>query len=141
MGKLSRDFFTGNEVLFVGYSSRNAAFSKQVYQAFMRGGIKVYPLNNKAGGSYDVKVYRCISELPKIPECAYVLLNTENARNAVRELAGSGVKRILFQNKKSVDEGILNECKKAGIETVVACPMMVLGSGLHKLHAFFAGVR
>lgn len=144
MAKLNKDYFLDGEVLFVGYSgngSKNRLFSQGVYQAFMRSGIKVYPLNNKENGSYDVKVYRNLNELPKIPRCAYILLNRENTGNAVKQLADSGIKRILFQNKKNVDPDVLAECSKRNIETAVACPMMILGSGLHKIHGFFAGVR
>jgi predicted CoA-binding protein len=141
MLKLNREFFENNEVLFVGYSGRNKAFSSMVYKAFTDNGIKVYPLNNKEGGSYDVKVYTRLSEIPTIPKSAYVLLNKENARKTIKTLADSGVKRILFQGKKVVDEGILEDCKSNGIEAVAACPMMIFGSGLHKIHGFFAGVR
>ena len=141
MAKLSKDFFDGNEVLFVGYSSRNRVFSRQVYQAFMRNGIKVYPLNNKANGSYDVKVYKSMSELPKTPRSAYVLLNKNNSISVVRHLAENGIKKVLFQNKKIADSDTLNECEKLGIEAAVGCPMMVFGSGFHKIHGFFAGAR
>ena len=141
MAKLSKEFFTDGEVLFVGYSSRNKAFSRAIYDAFMRGGIKVFPFNHKAGGSYDVKVYQSLSELPKVPRSAFVLLNRENAGKIIHSLADSGVRRILFQSAKNVDAGILEECKKLGMETMVACPMMVFGSGIHKIHGFFAGVR
>jgi len=141
MVKLNKDFFKGNEVLFIGYSARNNRFSNEIYQAFTRGGIKVYPVNNKPNGSYDIKVYNSLSDLPKVPETAFVLLNKENARKAVNQLADSGVKRILFQGKKNVDDELLSDCSKMGIEVAVGCPMMVFGSGLHKIHAFFAGVR
>jgi len=55
-------------------------------------------------------------------------------------LSGNGIKRILFQSKKSVDQETLEECRSAGIETAVACPLMFLGSFLHRIHGFFAGV-
>lgn len=141
MTKLNKGFFKSNEVLFVGYSSRNNLFSKMVYQAFMDNGIKVYPVNSKANGSYDIKVYQDVGELPKVPENAYVLLKKENAKNAVGKLAEIGVKRVLFQNKRNVDADILQECEKLGMETAVACPMMLYGKGMHKIHGFFAGVR
>jgi len=141
MAKPGRDFFKGKEVLFVGYSAKNNQFSKMVYQAFMDNGMKVYPLNNKADSSYDIKVYNKLADLPKIPENAYVLLNRENAKSIVGTLAKTGVKRVLFQNKKNVDADILQECQKQGMETAVACPMMIYGKGMHKIHAFFAGVR
>lgn len=141
MAKMTKEFFTDNEVLLIGYSSKNGAFSKIIYQAFMKNGIKVYPLNSKEGGNYDIKVYRSISELPKVPACAYILLNSENTKKAVESLAGSGVRRILFQNKRTVTPETLKKCEEMGIEAAVACPMMILGSGLHRIHAFFAGVR
>lgn len=141
MTKLNKEFFDGNEVVFVGYSGRNQTFSKMVYQAFSNNGIKVYPLNSKENGNYDVKVYKSIEELPKIPKTAYVLLNKENTRKVIRELAGKGIKKVLFQNSKNADKSVLEECAKLGIEAIVACPMMRFGSGIHRIHAFFAGVR
>lgn len=141
MAKLDKDFFTDNEVLFVGYSSRNNTFCKEIYRTFSNKGIKVYPLNNKPNGSYDIKVYNDVNELPKVPKCAYVLLNKDNTKNVIKQLADSGVKKILFHSKKTVTPDTLNQCKEAGVETAVACPMMILGSGIHRIHAFFAGVR
>lgn len=141
MAKLSKDFFTDNEVLFMGYSRKQKGnFSKMIYKTFVNNGIKVYPMNPKADGSFDIKVYSSFRELPTVPKCAYVLLSRNNAKDVVKSLAENGVKRIMFQNSKVADSDILNECKKLGIEAVVACPNMILGSGLHKLHGFFAGV-
>jgi hypothetical protein len=50
-----------------------------------------------------------------------------------------GIKRILFQSRKSVGPETLDECRRAGIETVVACPLMSLRSFRHRIHGFFAG--
>ena len=142
MTKLGKEFFENDEVLFVGYSGgKNQPFSKMIYQAFTDNGIKVYPINSKTDGNYDIKVYNSLEDLPKVPSTAFVLLKRENTRKAVNELAGIGIKRIQFQNNRNVDASILEDCSKLGIETVVACPMMKFGSGFHKLHAFFAGVR
>ena len=141
MKNLSKDFFTEKEVIFMGYSSRTPQFSNMIYKAFSDAGIKVYPVNPKKDGKYDVKVYSDINELPKTPKIAFILLNNENARKAVENLKGSGVKKILFHRGKTADQQLLDDCAAAGIETAVACPMMLFGSGLHKLHALFAGVK
>ncbi|HEX2947426.1 MAG TPA: CoA-binding protein [Clostridia bacterium] len=141
MGKLRNEFLTDKEIIFMGYSSRNPQFSGLVYKAFTKAGYKVYPINPKAGGKFDVKVYNSLGELPKIPSTAYVLMNNSNAREAVKQLKDGGVKKILFHIGKTADKALLDECAAAGIETAVACPMMIFGSGLHKLHAFFAGVK
>lgn len=141
MKNLSKEFFTEKEVIFMGYSSRTPQFSNMIYKAFSDAGIKVYPVNPKKDGKYDVKVYSDVNELPKTPKIAFILLNNENARKAVENLKGSGVKKILFHRGKTADQQLLDDCAAAGIETAVACPMMLFGSGLHKLHALFAGVK
>lgn len=141
MKNLRSEFFTDKEVLFMGYSSRTPQFSNGIYKAFTNAGIKVYPVNPKSTGKYDVKVYHDIGELPKIPSTAYILMNNENARKAVAQLKQSGVKKILFHRGKTADQALLDECADAGIETAVACPMMIFGSGLHRLHGMLAGVK
>jgi acyl-CoA synthetase (NDP forming) len=141
MVKLNKDFFKDNDVLFVGYSSRNSGYSKIVYQAFTDNKIKVYPYNKKENATYDVKVYKNLSELPVMPKNAYILLNKDNTAKAVKELIGKGVKRILFYSQKTVEPSIAAECEKAGIETAYGCPMMVYGKGFHKFHALLAGVK
>ena len=141
MNKLSKDFLKDNEVLFVGYSSRNKAYSNSIYQAFTNHGYKVYPFNTKENASYDIKVYRKPEELPTMPKSAFVLLNKANASKAVRMLADQGVKKILFYSAKSVDEETQKLCEEKGIEMAAGCPMMIYGKGLHKLHGLLAGVK
>jgi acyl-CoA synthetase (NDP forming) len=141
MVKVSKEFLKDGEVLFVGYSSRNSGYSKSIYQAFTNNQIKVYPYNTKENATYDIKVYKKLAELPIMPKNAFILLNKENTAKAVKELIGKGVKRILFHNAKNVDAATLAACEKAGIETAAGCPMMVYGTGLHKLHGFLAGVK
>ena len=104
MTKLSREFFADNEVLFLGYSSRRQAFSNSIYKAFTDAGIKVFPINSKQNGKYDVKVYSELSQLQKVPTTAYVLLNNENARKAISQIKDSGVKKVLFQPGKIADK-------------------------------------
>lgn len=141
MVKLSSGFLTDKEILFVGYSSRNNAYSKEIFKGFTNNQIKVYPYNKKTDAQFDIKVYHNLGELPVMPKTAFILLNKDNASKAVQELIGKGVKKILFQNQKMADPAILSECEKAGIETAYGCPLMLFGTGFHKFHAFFAGVK
>lgn len=140
MKKLNRDFFDEKEIIFMGYSSRTPQFSDMIYKAFTGAGFKVYPVNPKKSDKYNVKVYNDISELPSVPKTAYILLNNENAGRAVEQLKSNGIRRILFHRGKTADQKLLDECEAAGIETAVACPMMLFGKGLHRIHGFFAGV-
>lgn len=137
-----KDFFTNNEVLFIGVSSNPQSFSRSVYNDFVKAGIKVYPINTNSFKVEGTEVYSDINQLPKLPECAYILLNNENTKKAVESLKGKGIKKILFHNNKTVDTNTLNECKQLGIEAFVACPKMMISKGpIHKIHGFIAGVR
>jgi len=139
MVKFSRDFFQDKEVLFVGYSSRNKAYSNGILQGFMNNNIKVYPYNTKENATYDTKVYKELEEIPVMPKSAFVLLNKENSDNVVKQLIGKGIKKILFYSK--INANLQAECDKAGVEIAFGCPLMAYGKGMHKIHAFFAGVK
>lgn len=141
MEKINKAFFKGNEILFVGYSNKNKAFCSTIMNAFVKNGFKVYPMNTRTKDGFDVKVYQNFAELPKVPDTAFVLLKSDNARNIIKPLKENGIKRILFQNGKVADEAILEQCRQMGIETAVGCPMMLFGSGLHRIHGFFNGVK
>jgi acyl-CoA synthetase (NDP forming) len=138
--RVFKSFFIAKEVLFIGYSKRQAAFCKSVKEAFERSGAKVYSVN-VSGGPEGVQVYASLEAVPAKPELAYVLTSKANTATIVDELASRGVKRVLFQSRMSVDDAILERCAKLGMATAVACPQMALGGGFHKFHGFLAGVR
>jgi len=136
------NFFTNDEVLFIGLSSNPKSFSRSVYRDFLKVGIDVYPLGMKSFSIDEDNIYNSIEDLPKVPSCAYILLNKENTKIAVNNIKGKGVKKILFHSSSTVDPMTLEECRQLGIETVVACPkMMISKAPIHKIHGFIAGVR
>jgi Acyl-CoA synthetase (NDP forming) len=138
--RISRSFFEAKEVLFVGYSKRQASFSKSVKDAFERSGSKVYAVNPK-GGPEGVEVFRSFDEVPARPSFAYVMTGAANTASLVDSLASRGVRRVLFQSTMSVDDPTLERCAKLGMETAVACPLMALGGGFHRFHGYLHGVR
>jgi acyl-CoA synthetase (NDP forming) len=138
--KLSKGFFLADEVLFLGYSRTYGVFSRRVYDAFRESGAEVYPVNPR-GGSGDVPVYASIDEVPARPRFAYLLTGMATTAGIVDGLAARGVKRVLFNSRKSVDRATLERCETLGLETAVACPLMALGGGPHRLHGFIRGVK
>lgn len=136
-----KDFFTNNEVLFLGFSSNPNAFSRKVYQTFIKNGIKVYAVNTKKTKDQEIKVYTNLNELSQMPKCAYILLNKENTAIAAKQLQEKGIERILFHSPQTVDVDVVEQCRRLGIRVAVACPMMILKSGpIHKIHGFCAGL-
>ena len=139
--KLSKDFFLNNEVLVLGYPLKDDPAMKVVLKAYLDNGIRVLAMNAQATGDADVKLYKSFGELPHIPKTAYIFLEKEEIDDWIQPMADHGVQRVLFHSKKDVDAAQLVDCQKAGLETAVACPLMLLGGGIHRLHAFLAGVR
>jgi predicted CoA-binding protein len=140
MSKLTKDFFTDNEVLVVGYPVNVDPTMQYLMKAFMSNGLKVFALNSEAQGDADVKVYKSLTELPKVPKTAYMYADKKDIDPWIGQLKAAGVEKVLFHSKKDVDPGQLEECAKVGLNTAVACPMMILGKGIHKFHAMLAGV-
>ena len=92
MLKFSKDFFKSNEVIFVGYSSRNKGYSSAILNGFHENQIKVYPYNVKEQGNYDTKVFHRLEDIPNTVKEAYILVNKNNTEEAVKQLINKGVK-------------------------------------------------
>lgn len=140
MAKLSKDYFTNSEVLILGFPQNDDPDMKMILQAFLNNNIRVLAMNSTAKSDSGQKVVADFTELPKVPECAYIYLDKKDITPWIDRLAAAGVKRVLFHSKKDVNPEDIEACKKAGLETAVACPMMLLGKGIHRFHKFLAGV-
>lgn len=140
MTKLTKDYFSDSEVLILGYPLQKDSSMKLIMSAFAKNNIRVYALNAEAVGDLDIKIYKGFDQLPKVPKCAYIYLAKNRVTPWISVMKENGVKRVLFHSKKDVDPADIEACRKAGLETAVACPMMLLGSGIHKLHKALAGV-
>jgi len=139
---LKKNFFTDDQVLFIGVSRNPKSFSRSVYKDFIKSGINVYPVNQSKFNIDGNEVFNDVSAIPQTPQCAYILLNKENTKAAVHQLKGRGIKKILFHSKKTVDQETLDLCKSLDIEAVIACPKMMINPfPLHRVHGFIAGVR
>lgn len=135
MVKLNKEFFFENEILFWDQSKNGAIcpFSKNVSKTFSRLGVKVLTL--KTSGS---ETKAGLKSLDRVPSSAYVLFDREDEQNIISQLIQSGVKCILFHPLLAPSKTVINNCKENGIETVIGCPMMVLGKGLCKVHALLS---
>jgi len=134
-----KDFFSDNQVLLVGYSSKSPHFSHLVYRAFIKGGLKVYPFNTNKNSKYDIPVINDLKDIINKPSAACILLKPENTASIIPLIAEAGIKKILFQSSSDVTPQILEDCDKLGITYKLACPLMYYGGFIHKIHGFFAG--
>ncbi len=140
MAKLTKDYFSDGEVVILGFPLKDDRSMKMILAAFKNNNIKVYAMNENATGNLDIKIHKSFAELPKKPKCAYIYLDKNEITPWIGQMISNGVTRVLFHSKRDVMPTDIEACKKAGLETAVACPMMLLGKGFHKFHKFLAGV-
>lgn len=140
MAKLTKDYFMNDEVLILGYPLEPDKDMKMILSAFQRNNITVYAMNANATKDTDIKIYKSFSELPKIPKCVYIYLAKDDIAPWIEKIKVNGIQRVLFHAKRYVEAVDIDACTKAGLETAVACPMMLLGKGIHKFHKLVAGV-
>ncbi len=135
--KFSSTFFGKGPISFLGYSSREEAYSAEILKTMTTKGLTVYPVNPKKGASYSTKVYASLDELPAKSEDAILLMSNDKAEAALNELASKGYKRVLLRQKGSA----VAKAEGLGMEVAVGCPLMAYGKGLHRFHGFLVGVK
>jgi hypothetical protein len=138
--KLTKEYFSDGEVLILGYPLMEDKSMNMIVSAFQKNNITVYAMNAKATKDLDIKIYKSFEELPKIPKCTYIYLAKEDITPWIAPMKENGVERVLFHAKRYVGTEDIEACKKEGLETALACPMMLLGGGIHKFHKMVAGV-
>lgn len=129
----SKDIFTNNEVVIVGYSKTTSHFSNHVYNEFIKAGIQAYAFNPNIN-SYNIKVFNRYKDINNLPDTAVVLLNRESLKLGIDDILNAGFKTIIVNNKNSVTINIEDKCREKNVELHVVCPLMIFGKGIHKFH-------
>lgn len=86
-------------VAIVAVSRNPNAFSRKLFNAFLRRGLKVYPVNMNAQEIDGVRTYQSISELPSDVEAAYIIKRRDIALEMAKQAAQRGIKKIWIHVK------------------------------------------
>lgn len=141
MRKLSKDFFDQDQVLLVGYSQKEESYSHIVYKELISHGIRVIPFNPNQEGSYDVAVFHDYEAIRPFPRTAIVLTPSETVKEVVPQLLKYDLDRILVRNRNALDENLIHMCLSKEVDLAYGCPLMAISGGIHRFHAFLAGVK
>lgn len=132
-----KEIFKDEKVLLIGYSRNPSGFSRMVYHQFEDAGISVTPYNPNSG-DYDVEVYNNFSDIKEMPEVATAILGKESLESSIDEIVNSGIKRLIVNSKGAVTQKVIDKCNEKGVDLDVFCPLLIVGTGFHKVHKFFA---
>jgi len=131
-------------IAIVGASANLESFNGRVIKNLLRHGFsgKVYPVNPKYKEVADLPCYRSISDLPEIPETAFIAVGREHVLDVVRECAAIGVPAVTIYTagfSEFDEKGCRLEEEIAGIAE--AAGMRVCGPNTAGYHNFIGRVQ
>lgn len=131
-------FFSSQSFAITGVSRDERKFGRMVYDAFVKQGKKVIPVNPNVDSFNEIKVYPSVNDLPAEVDAIVILNNRDKSQAIIDQAVSKGIRNIWIQ-QKSEPAGykpdlagaeyniITNECVFMWSEPV---------TGVHKFHRF-----
>ncbi|MDG2381817.1 MAG: CoA-binding protein [Pirellulaceae bacterium] len=115
-------------VAIVGASSDREKYGNKSVRAHLRQGYEVYPINPKAGTIEGLPVYRSLAELPvQSLDRISLYVSPEIGQQLLTQIAAIDCQELWF-NPGSESEAVLEQARRLGLEPIVGCSIVDLGS-------------
>lgn len=123
-------FLACRRIAIVGVSRDSRAFSRQIFDEFIRRGFDVVPVNPNAESIADVSCYPRLTSIEPGVEAALVMTPRDQAAQVCGDAILAGIPRLwLFAaiGQGSVDSEAAARCRDANIDVIEGCcPRMFL---------------
>lgn len=132
------DFLKQKSLAIIGVSRGGKKFGNACYKELKAHGYQVFPINPHAE---MIQGERCFSSLSALPEPVGGVLLTlppVEAEKAVKEIAGSGIKRV-WMHSGTESEKAIRFCQDNGIGVVHGECILMYAEPLvffHRMHRF-----
>jgi len=138
MYKDIQSFMQSQSVAIVGVSRNTDMFSYKLFEAFIRKGFRVYPVNPNCNELHGHKVYPSVTALPSDVDAIYIIKRKDLAIDIAREAAVRGITKIWIHVKcNNSDTAELTQ--KYGV-TIIAGECFFMWAepvrGVHRFHRF-----
>lgn len=87
-------FFKPSSLVFLGASSDPRKWGWRVLNNILTGGFQgnVYPINPNRDEILNRKVYKCVADVPEVPDLAIILVPPQDIVIAIQECVNKGIK-------------------------------------------------
>jgi hypothetical protein len=116
-------------VAVVGASSNRYKFGNQAVRGFLKQGYTVVPINPRESEIEGLKVYRSVLDVPGQIDMATIYLPPTEGLDVLAEVAEKRISEVWI-NPGAESPEVLERAHELGLEPIVACSLMALGTTL-----------
>lgn len=114
-------------IAIIGASNDRRKFGNKAVRAYQRMGWSVYPVNPKEEVVEGLKSYPSVREVPRPLDRVSVYLPPQLGARILADIAEAGPREVFF-NPGSESPELLAQAASLGINTVVACSILDIGT-------------
>lgn len=140
MEKLNKGFI-GKSLLVCGSTPKDKTHINILKKDFSKAGIDLFFMSPTPKTDFGFETYDSLADLPKVPDCAYILSDKDQTTEILRQVIGLGIKKILFYGPICYSEENERECQVNNIEARKGCPLIFCDVLPCRIHAFFGGYK
>ena len=115
-------------VAVIGASNKPERYSYKAIALLSEKGHKPYPVHPSLPKVEGIPVYSSLRNIPEPIDTISVYLSAENQENIAGDILKSGARRVIF-NPGAENPELSDKLKKAGIEAMDACTLVLLKTG------------
>jgi len=116
------------KVAVIGASDKPDRYSYRAVMLLMEMGHRVFPVHNSIKKIDGLKVYRSVADIEDDIDTITIYVSAAVSDGIAGEIIAKKPKRIIL-NPGAENDGLELEAKKAGIETINACTLVMLKTG------------
>jgi predicted CoA-binding protein len=116
-------------VAVVGASSHRYKFGNQAVLSFLRQGYTVFPINRHEDEIEGLKAYRSVLDVPGPIDMVSIYVPPTEGLDVLVEVAAKQICEV-WLNPGAESPAVLQRARDLGIEPIVACSLIALGTTL-----------
>ena len=116
-------------VAVVGASSHPHKFGNQAVRRFLRQGYTVVPINRRDTEIEGLKTYRSVLDVPGKIDMVTIYVPPAEGLDVLVEVAAKGIPEVWI-NPGAESPEVIRRARELGLEPIVACSLMALGTTL-----------
>ncbi|OGV69748.1 MAG: CoA-binding protein [Lentisphaerae bacterium RIFOXYA12_FULL_48_11] len=115
-------------VAVIGASNKPERYSYKAIALLREKGHKPYPVHPSLPMVEDLTVYPALKNIPTPVDTISIYLSAANQTAIIDDILESGARRVIF-NPGAENPELSERLKKAGIEAINACTLVLLKTG------------
>jgi len=116
------------KVAVIGASNKPERYSYQAVMLLKQKGYEVFPVHKRIKDIEGSIVYQTLDDIPVRIDTITLYVSSDNSLGIEKDIIAKKPKRLIF-NPGTENTHLEDEAKKAGIETLRACTLVLLKTG------------